>query len=562
MPRSAPGPAFQAPGAEPLPPEPTAAGPLPAGDSRSSAAAAPQPPAAPTLDDSGELSSPFGRGTLARQLVIRVTALVALASILLSGATAFAAHTLLLNQLDHQLDSVAGRQRTGPPNGRPNDSSSLLQPGNPFGTIYVAYTDAGDEVQSGILQEGRGRPGDVSQTVIDQLQSLAVTTDKRSIQVTDLGRYRVAVYDLTITNLSTGEQISGRGVVGLPMSELDQTMTGLVGLEAVLTLLALVGAAVAARAVVIRSLRPLNRVAAAAQQVSQLPLDRGEVALAVRVPPEDADPTSEVGRVGQAFNHMLNNVEDALGARQASETKVRQFVADASHELRNPLAAIRGYAELTRRERASMSPNAAFAMSRVESEAERMSHLVEDLLLLARLDSGPNLQVAPVDLTEVVINALSDARAAGPEHTWQLDLPPEPVVALGDRFRLHQVMANLLANARTHTPAGTVVRAALAVAGPDAVVTVTDTGPGIPDEIQARVFERFTRAEVSRVRTPGAEAGRSTGLGLAIVAAVVEAHHGSVAVQSRPGHTEFVVSLPLATPAGPAFSRPTTAGIA
>jgi two-component system OmpR family sensor kinase len=329
----------------------------------------------------------------------------------------------------------------------------------------------------------------------------------------------------------------------------------------VLTGLAIAGAVVASRTVVRRSLRPLNRVAATAQQVSQLPLDRGEVALAVRVPPEDADPTSEVGRVGQAFNHMLNNVEDALAARQASETKVRQFVADASHELRNPLAAIRGYAELTRRERDSMSANAAFAMSRVESEAERMSHLVEDLLLLARLDSGPSLEVAPVDLTEVVINALSDARAAGPDHVWQLDLPPEPVVALGDRYRLHQVVANLLANARTHTPPGTQVRAAVAVTGPNALVTVTDTGPGIPDDIQARVFERFTRAEVSRVRTPGAESGRSTGLGLAIVAAVVEAHHGSVAVRSRPGLTEFVVSLPLAVPAGPAFSRPTAAGV-
>ncbi|MGD3231664.1 HAMP domain-containing sensor histidine kinase, partial [Xanthomonas citri pv. citri] len=145
----------------------------------------------------------------------------------------------------------------------------------------------------------------------------------------------------------------------------------------------------------------------------------------------------------------------------------------ASHELRNPLAAIRGYAELTRRERSSMSENAAFAMSRVESEAERMSHLVEDLLLLARLDSGPNLDVRPVDLTEVVINALSDARAAGPDHVWQLDLPPEPVVALGDRYRLHQVVANLLANARTHTPPGTQVRAAVAVDGANARVTVT-----------------------------------------------------------------------------------------
>ncbi|MGI3780209.1 MAG: sensor histidine kinase, partial [Janthinobacterium lividum] len=556
------GPGFRAPGAEPPPPEPTAAVALPVGHGSSTVVAVAPPAAVATPGAGGELSSPFGRGTLARQLVIRVTALVALASILLSGATAFAAHTLLLSQLDHQLNSVAGRQRTGPPNGRPNDPSSLLQPGNPFGTVWVAYTDAGEEVQSGILREGQGRAGDVSQTVIDQLQSLVVSGDKRSIQVTGLGRYRVAVYGLTITDLNTREQTSGRGVVGLPMHDLDQTMTGLVGLEAALTLLALVGAALAARAVVIRSLRPLNRVAAAAQQVSQLPLDRGEVALAVRVPPEDADPASEVGRVGQAFNHMLNNVEDALAARQASETKVRQFVADASHELRNPLAAIRGYAELTRRERASMSPNAAFAMSRVESEAERMSHLVEDLLLLARLDSGPSLEVAPVDLSEVVINALSDARVAGPDHVWQLDLPPVPVVALGDRYRLHQVVANLLANARTHTPAGTRVRASVTVAGPNAVVAVTDTGPGIPDDIQARVFERFTRAEVSRVRTPGAESGRSTGLGLAIVAAVVEAHHGTVAVESRPGHTEFVVSLPLVASTGPSFSRPSTAVIA
>ena len=291
--------------------------------------------------------------------------------------------------------------------------------------------------------------------------------------------------------------------MGLPLTLVDHQLIELVGLEAILAVLAVVSAIGVSRTVVRRCLRPLNRVAATAQQVSQLPLDRGEVALAVRVPPADADPTSEVGRVGQAFNHMLNNVEDALAARQASETKVRQFVADASHELRNPLAAIRGYAELTRRERDSMSANAAFAMGRVEAEAERMSYLVEDLLLLARLDSGPNIDVAPVDLSEVVINAVSDARAAGPEHVWQLDLPPEPVVALGDRYRLHQVVANLLANARTHTPPGTRVGASVAVRGSDAVITVTDSGPGIPEDIRSRVFERFTRAEVSRVRTPG-----------------------------------------------------------
>ena len=211
-----------------------------------------------------------------------------------------------------------------------------------------------------------------------------------------------------------------------------------------------------------RSLRPLNRVAATAQQVSQLPLDRGEVALAVRVPPADTHPDSEVGRVGLALNHMLNNVEEALAARQASETKVRQFVADASHELRNPLAAIRGYAELTRRSGEAIPPDAAYAMSRVESEADRMSRLVEDLLLLARLDAGPALDIQPTDLNALLIDAVSDGRAAGPDHSWSLSLPDELVTVPADQFRLHQVVANLLANARTHTPAGTRVEAALA----------------------------------------------------------------------------------------------------
>ena len=504
---------------------------------------------------------PFAHGTLGRRLVIRVTALVALTAILISLFTALATRELLLQQLDRQVDSVAGRIRSGPPNGRPGDSAGLVQVGNPQDTIYAGFTDDGRST-SGIARTGGSRPAPLPTDVLDQLGQLPVTGRKQSIEIPGLGRYRVVTYQATLVSLDTGQGVAGRAVLGVPLRDVDRLLANVVGLEVVLSLLAIVGAVVASRSVVRRSLRPLNRVASAAQQVSQLPLDRGEVALAVRVSPEDADPTSEVGRVGQAFNHMLNNVEDALAARQASETKVRQFVADASHELRNPLAAIRGYAELTRRERSTMSENAAFAMSRVESEAERMSHLVEDLLLLARLDSGPNLEVAPVDLTEVVINALSDARAAGPDHVWQLDLPPEPVVALGDRYRLHQVVANLLANARTHTPAGTHVSAAVAVHGAEAVVTVTDTGPGIPEEIQARVFERFMRAEVSRVRTPGAESGRSTGLGLAIVAAVVEAHHGTVRVQSRPGLTEFVVSVPLATPTGPAFSRPAAAGMA
>ena len=487
--------------------------------------------------------NPFGRHTLGRQLVVRVTVLVALAALLITTATALAAQQLLMSQLDRQLDQVTARLRD--PAGAP--VSGLLRPGQPIGTLLVLYDDDGAPRTEGRLTErgasGRGGAAvtDLPDAAVEQLRDVPTNGTKSSISLSGLGHYRVVGYRVVV-----GGTDPATLVVGVPLHEVDETIAQLVGLAALFSLFAIAGTVFASRSLVVRSLRPLNRVAATAQQVSQLKLDRGEVALAVRVPPEDANPASEVGQVGQAINHMLNNVEEALAARQASETKVRQFVADASHELRNPLAAIRGYAELTRRDREQLPTEAAYAMSRVESEADRMSHLVEDMLLLARLDSGPDLDLQPCDLSEVVINAVSDARAAGPDHVWQLNLPQYPVIAYGDRHRLQQVMANLLANARTHTPPGTYVHTEVSVSGPDAVVTVTDNGPGIPPEVSNRVFERFARGDESRRRTPGTDAGGSTGLGLAIVAAVVAAHHGNVAVSSQPGYTQFTVRLPLA----------------
>jgi two-component system, OmpR family, sensor kinase len=486
--------------------------------------------------------NPFGRHTLGRQLVVRVTVLVALAALLITTATALAAQQLLMSQLDRQLDEVTARLRD--PAGAP--VSGLLRPGQPIGTLLVLYDDDGAPRTEGRLTEqgasGRGGAAvtDLPDAAVEQLRDVPTDGTKSSISLSGLGHYRVVGYRVVV-----GGTDPATLVVGVPLHEVDETIAQLVGLAALFSLFAIAGTVFASRSLVVRSLRPLNRVAATAQQVSQLKLDRGEVALAVRVPPEDANPASEVGQVGQAINHMLNNVEEALAARQASETKVRQFVADASHELRNPLAAIRGYAELTRRDREQLPTEAAYAMSRVESEADRMSHLVEDMLLLARLDSGPDLDLQPCDLSEVVINAVSDARAAGPDHVWQLNLPQYPVIAYGDRHRLQQVMANLLANARTHTPPGTYVHTEVSVSGPDAVVTVTDNGPGIPPEVSNRVFERFARGDESRRRTPGTDAGGSTGLGLAIVAAVVAAHHGNVAVSSQPGYTQFTVRLPL-----------------
>ncbi|MEV4202979.1 sensor histidine kinase, partial [Micromonospora globbae] len=283
--------------------------------------------------------------------------------------------------------------------------------------------------------------------------------------------------------------------------------------------------------------------AATAGRVSELTLDRGEVALSERVPESDTDPRTEVGQVGGALNRMLGHVAAALAARQASETRVRQFVADASHELRTPLAAIRGYAEVARRGRDQVPPDVAHALRRVESESTRMTHLVDDLLLLARLDSGRPLVAEPVDLTALVVDALSDAHVAGPEHRWQLDLPDEPLTVTGDAARLHQVVANLLANARVHTPPGTTVTTTLRGEPDAAVLRVADDGPGVPPTLRAEIFERFTRGDSSRSRAHG-----STGLGLSIVAAVVEAHHGTVTVDSHPGRTVFTVRLPSPAP--------------
>jgi two-component system OmpR family sensor kinase len=328
-------------------------------------------------------------------------------------------------------------------------------------------------------------------------------------------------------------------VTGLPLRAAEQLVTWVAVVVGGVGALLLVVAGVGGGIVVRRTLQPLRHVAATAAQVARTPLERGQVSLDVRVP--EADPRTEVGQVSSAVNAMIGHVERSLAVREASEQRVRGFVADASHELRTPLAAIRGYAELTRRSGEAVPDGVARALERVESEAARMTVLVEDLLLLARLDSGRPVASAPVDLSQVVVDALTDAQVAGPEHRWSLSLPDEPVVVRGDDQRLHQVVANLLANARTHTPPGTPVTAGVRVVDDTAEVEVVDEGPGISPDVLPTVFERFVRGESSRSRAHG-----STGLGLAIVASIVGAHGGSVDVESRPRHTAFRVRLPLA----------------
>ena len=379
-------------------------------------------------------------------------------------------------------------------------------------------------------------------TAADQraLAGLPVGGPARSVDLSTLHGYRLrAIADRDGYVL----------VTGLPLRPVDETVHQLITVELLVFTLALALTGVAGALWVRWSLRPLDRVVAAAARVSALPLASGAVALSVRVP--DDDPRTEVGRVGAALNRMLGHVEGALAQRQAVEERLRAFAADASHELRTPLASLRGHAELALRHPGPVSEPVRHSLARIDAESQRMGDIVGDLLLLARLDAGRPLAVDELDLTRVALDCASDARAAGPGHRWQLALPGQPVLVLGDLDRLRQVVANLLTNARIHTPEGTEVTLGLepgfaAAPAADGVrLTVTDTGPGIALDPPEQVFERFVRGDRARSRSSG-----STGLGLAIVAAVVGAHGGTVGVASRPGRTVFTVTLPgrLATP--------------
>jgi two-component system OmpR family sensor kinase len=499
-------------------------------------------------------------------LLATVSAVVGLVSVL-------ALDRFLMHRLDGQLTFAVDRSRSAfdrppdtgfatdddrppagigvlrrPPLDRGPGPGFLNAPGQSEGTLGMSVPHDDRPVRAGILDPS-GEPRGL--TAAQQALLRAVPTDSRPHTV-DLGgsagEYRVAAM-----KTAKGDLI----VTGLPLSGVHATVYRLAGVAAGVGAAGLLLATILGAAIVTRALRPLERVAATATRVTRRPLDRGEVSLADRVPDADTDPRSEVGQVGAALNRLLGHVAGALAVRHASEARVRRFVADASHELRTPLASIRGYAELTRRTGTELPPDVAHALRRIEAESLRMTDLVEDLLLLARLDdvgvgggetsTGRPLEHEPVDLAALLVDAVSDAHAAGPRHRWRLRLPDGSAIVSGDAARLHQVVANLLGNARTHTPPGTDVLVELRVAGERAgvpsgiaVVEVTDSGPGIPASLLPEVFERFARGDGSRSRAAG-----STGLGLSIVAAVVAAHGGEVTVTSRPGMTSFRVTLPL-----------------
>jgi two-component system OmpR family sensor kinase len=333
----------------------------------------------------------------------------------------------------------------------------------------------------------------------------------------------------------------------IPLEQASEVIARLFVVELVVVVLALVVVAVVGSILVRRSLRPLEDVAATAGAVAALPLERGDVEIPDRV--ADPVPTTEVGQVGLAVNAMLDHVEQSLQSRAETEDRLRRFVSDAGHELRTPLAAVRGYAELMRRGAGADPAAAADAAARIEASASRMGLLVEDLLLLASLDEERPLARDVVDLRSVVDEAVAEAATSGADHHWEVE-GPESVRVVGDATRLHQAVANLLANARAHTPAGTTVRTTVGVEDTVAVIIVSDDGPGFPPSLIPRATERFTRGDESRSRATG-----GSGLGLAIVRAVVEAHGGALTVTNGdPGGAVIRIALPVAASAASATS--------
>ncbi|WP_230379186.1 cell wall metabolism sensor histidine kinase WalK [Microbacterium sp. ZXX196] len=469
------------------------------------------------------------------RLMLAVFAIVAAILIVVSVVTGVILNNVLTGQVDSRLreatsaltgqfgitmlDGTAGEQlertRASPGMLLVIDSPFTGATGAVVGNDYDRYTLSDAQIE-GLL------------SAIDGTEGLTTVT------ISGLGQFRV----MGIPSQG-GEPVAALGMSTAAEKLTLQQMFWSIGLATVGGMLLL---GVATSGIIRRGLRPLRRVAATATRVSRQRLDQGDVRIAERVPAEEADPATEVGRVGAALNTLLDHVEDSLSARQRNEETMRRFVADASHELRTPLASIRGYSELSLRD-GTLSEGSRQSLQRIEAQSQRMTGLVEDLLLLARLDEGHELVYDMVDLRQVVVDAVGDQAMAGMEHDWGAEVGEEPVLVAGDRARLTQVVTNLLANARTHTPEGTSVTVSLATTGEGsqtrAILTVDDTGPGIEPEIQATLFTRFARGDVSRARKTG-----GSGLGLSIVKAIVDAHHGEISVDSRPGATRFIVSLP------------------
>ncbi|MCW2714772.1 MAG: sensor histidine kinase [Frankiales bacterium] len=467
------------------------------------------------------------RFPLRTQLTILLLALLCLVLMATSLAATVVLRGYLVDRVDAQLATAvrepAGQMPPGPRRGRLESA--------PSGVVLVRYDPAGQRVrQEGLAADDASGP--------DLAGWPARSTGTATVDAVDGSqRWRV---------------LSRRGVGGAtvlaaaPLEDVDDTVTRLLRINALVGVLALALGGVLAWLAVRRSLRPLRQVEGTAEAIASGDLTR-------RLPP--ADPRTEVGSLSASFNSMVDRFESAYSAQQHSETearaseeRMRRFVADASHELRTPLTSIRGFAELFRQ--GAVEPEqTGRVLRRIEDEAARMGLLVEDLLLLARLDQQRPLKRTPVDVLAVATDVVHDAATLHAQHVVRLGptTGSELPVVLGDDARLRQVLGNLVTNAVTHTGAGTTVEVSVAALPGSVVVEVADDGEGMPPEVAARVFERFYRADESRARSVSSTSG--SGLGLAIVAALVAAHEGTVTIDSEPGRgTTVTVALPAPSP--------------
>lgn len=495
-------------------------------------------------------SGPWHQRGLRRHLVLGVSAVVTLVFVALGAVSVLSMRTYVtattdddlyesINAFSHHFAEYRHVDNVVGPDGTSNIGQAMLgfthqTPGN----VLAALRDG--EVIAAVVfteQEPYPAPADVVATIADRHWT---SNRPQPVELGSLGSYRVTTRTVDEENLL---------FVGSSMLQADRAVDRRMMAAAGLYSLALLVTAGLTISVVDYALRPLGRVAATAASVAAMPLAAGDERITVRVAEEDVVPGNEVGIVAGALNRLLDNVDSALAYRSEVDRRMRQFITDASHELRTPLAAIQGYAELTRQDSSALPPTTEYALARIESEGQRMAALIEELLLLARLGEGQDLQFEEVDLADLVFDAVNDAAAAAPEHHWIKDLPDAPVWVRGDRARLHQVVSNVLKNAWVHTPPGVTVSTAIwqdgtGAGGPDAVLTVSNDGPGIDAELLPHLFERFVRADQARSGDVV-----STGLGLAIVASIVDAHRGTVGVQSTPGATVFEIRLPLVVPA-------------
>jgi two-component system, OmpR family, sensor kinase len=466
--------------------------------------------------------------TLRGRLTLGLAGVLLLAGVVPAVATTLFLHGYLLGQLDGEVRAAGQRYAAA-------DADHRAGPGQASGTLVVRLT-AGAATVTMVGDDGRGHGITLPAGELADLRRLRVGDRPRTVELRAIGDYRL---------LAVPGPAGATDLVGLPYEELEQVVGRLAMVEGGVFVVVAAASAVLAAAIVRRTLRPLRQVVDTAVRVSGLPLATAGTALPPgRAAAAPAEPVTEADQVSVAFEHMLDHIRAALATRDRTEQRLRRFAADASHELRTPLATIQANAEYAAAAGPLPEP-AATALGRISAASGRMATLVTDLLLLARLDAGRPLAGEPVDLTRLVLDAVAEASSAAPDHHWRLDLPAEPVESVGDAERLHQVLANLLGNARIHTPPGSTVTAALRRAGGGFELDVTDDGPGIPAVLLPDLFDRFSRGDQARGSAHG-----STGLGLAIAAGIAAAHGGTLTVTSRPGRTTFRLYLPENPPPG------------